>query len=226
MDAFDTAFADDSVDCVITSFMIDLLPDPTKLADEISRILCRDGVWINYGPSGPLKAFWRFDQVETSAFLEAAGFSVDGAESYRATYLDLSRDCPSWSFQNHVCYLTRARKTGRRSERTSLASSGPGPAELPVAVPVHFPGASLIERRRLGAQATRTMTFRHERIPGRVLSVEIGGEAARILGLVDGKRTVNDIAELLEREAPTLPREGVLEAFRSYFRQGLLSWRR
>jgi hypothetical protein len=223
MDAFDTAFADDSVDCVITSFMIDLLPDPTKLADEISRILCRDGVWINYGPSGPLKAFWRFDQVETSAFLEAAGFSVDGAESYRATYLDLSRDCPSWSFQNHVCYLTRARKTGRRAARAHLAL--PPPAELPQLIPLHYPGATLVERRRLAAEVTRTMTFRHERMPGRVQSVEIGGEAARILALVDGKRTVSEIAELLGRETPALSSEDVLDAFGSYFQQGLLGWR-
>jgi SAM-dependent methyltransferase len=224
MDAFDTAFADGSVDCVITSFMIDLLTDPTKLADEIYRILSHDGVWINYGPSGPPKAFWRFDRVETAAFLEAAGFTVVGAESYRTTYLDLSRDCPSWSFQNHVCYLTWARKTGRRGARARLAS--PPPAELADIIPVHFPGASLIERRRLGAQAAHTTTFRHEKVPGRVQSVEITGDAARVLALVDGKRTANDIAELLERETPALPGHAVLEAFGSYFQQGLLNWRR
>jgi ubiquinone/menaquinone biosynthesis C-methylase UbiE len=52
MDALDTAFADGSVACVVTSFLIDLIPEPRKLASEIHRILCDDGVWINYGPSG------------------------------------------------------------------------------------------------------------------------------------------------------------------------------
>jgi hypothetical protein len=83
----------------------------------------------------------------------------------------------------------------------------------------------VIERRRLGAQATHTTIFRHEKLPGRVQSVEISGDAARILALVDGERTVNDIAELLERETPALPRDAVVAAFGSYFQQGLLSWR-
>jgi SAM-dependent methyltransferase len=223
MDAFDTAFADGSVDCVVTSFMIDLIPDPPRLADEIARILCRYGVWINYGPSGPLKAFWRFDQTETAAFLEAAGFTVVGAEPHRATYLDLSRDCPTWSFQNHVCYLTWARKTGPGLERPGPAS--PGPTELPEIIPIHFPGANLVQRRGLGEQPTQTTTFRHEGIPGRPMSVQVEADAARILALVDGKRTVKDIAGLLERETPALSGDIVYRAFGRYFQQRLLSWR-
>ena len=99
MDALDTAFADGSVACVVTSFLIDLFPEPRRLASEIHRILCDDGVWINYGPSGPLQAFFRFDQAESAAFLEAAGFTVIGVEAYRATYLDLSRDLPRGAFK-------------------------------------------------------------------------------------------------------------------------------
>ncbi len=224
MDALDTAFADGSVDCVITSFLIDLIPDPAKLADEISRILGRDGILINYGPSGPLKAFWRFDQPETAAFLEAAGFTVVSAEAYRATYLDLSRDCPSWSFQNHVCYLTCARKAVPAAERPSLAS--PLPTELPEIIPIHFPGAKLIRRQGLGSQPTHTTIFRHEGIPGRVNTVRIGADAARIMALVDGQRTVSAIAELLARETPALPVDVVCRAFERYFQQRLLSWRR
>src|SRR5207253_4183256 len=96
---------------------------PRRLASEIHRILCDDGVWINYGPSGPLQAFFRFDQTESAAFLDAAGFTVIGAEAYRTTYLDLSRDFPSWSFQNHVCYLTSARKTGEARQKLDRKST-------------------------------------------------------------------------------------------------------
>ena len=39
LDAFETAFAAASVDCIVTSFLLDLLPDPTKLAKEIHRVL-------------------------------------------------------------------------------------------------------------------------------------------------------------------------------------------
>ena len=89
---FDTAFTHDSVDCVVTCFLIDLIPYLRKLADEIHRILSPNGIWINYGPSGPLRALWRFDQSEGGAFLEASGFQVVQASAHRATYLDLSRD--------------------------------------------------------------------------------------------------------------------------------------
>ena len=170
MDAFDTVFADGSVDCVVTAFLLDLIPEPRRLADEIHRILRDEGAWINYGPSGPMKALWRFDQTESAAFFEAAGFSVIAAEAFRATHLDVSRDFPSWSFQNHLCYLTSARKTGPARNRPMPTT--PGAAEVPQIVPRHFPGAQLIRRQRLGEDATPTVLLRHERVPSRVQSMK------------------------------------------------------
>jgi SAM-dependent methyltransferase len=221
MDAFDSAFADGSIDCVITTFMIDLLPDPRKLADEIRRILSADGVWINYGPSGPLNALWRFDQAEGKAFFEAAGFTVEQTDAYRATYLDLSRDCPSWSFQNHMCYLTSARKGRDNIEKSSAAR--PNLVELSKIIPQHFPGATLIQRQSLGTNQPHTILLRHERVPGRMENLAIDRDAVRIMALVDGKRTVQEIADLLKQTMPTQSEEETLRAFARYFKHGLLS---
>jgi SAM-dependent methyltransferase len=223
MDAFDTAFADGSVDCVITSFLIDLIPDPRALAEEMHRILSGDGVWINYGPSGPLKALWRFDLTEGAAFFEAAGFAVVQTEAYRTTYLDLSRDCPSWSFQSHMCYLTSARKVSRSAEKPKGIT--PSPTELLEIVPQHYPGAHLIERQRFGSKPTRTTIYRYERIPGRAESVEIGTDAARIFALIDGKRTVREIADLLRQSESAQPVEEIVRGFARYFDQRLVSRR-
>lgn len=223
MDALDTAFADGAVDCIVTSFLLDLIPEPAKLVHEIHRILAEGGVWINYGPSGPLNALRRFDQKEGAAFMEAAGFTVIAAEAYRATYLDLSRDCPSWSFQNHICYLISARKT--KSALAGTARPMPGLEELPALIPSHFPGATLVQRQSLGPDPTPTTTFRHEGIAGRAKSVEIGATAARIMAMIDGEKTVAEIAALLESEPPVQPREETIRAFAHYFKQGLLSWR-
>jgi SAM-dependent methyltransferase len=223
MDALDTAFADGSVACVVTAFLIDLIPEPRKLASEIRRILCEKGVWINYGPSGPMQAFLRFDQPESTAFLDSAGFTVIGAEAYRTTYLDLSRDCPSWSFQNHVCYLTTARKTAAAREK--LIRRTPNAAEIPEIVPQHFPGANLIHRQNLEAEQTRITILRHDGVPGRTISLEITGDTARVMMLVDGKRTVDQIADLFNRDTTPLPKDEILRAFSHYFEQGLLSWR-
>jgi SAM-dependent methyltransferase len=223
MDALDTAFADGSVACVVTLFLIDLFPEPRRLASEIHRILCDDGVWINYGPSGPLQAFFRFDQTEGAAFFDGAGFTVIAAEAYRTTYLDLSRDCPLWSFQNHICYLTTARKTGAAREK--LIRQTPNAAEIPEIVPQHFPGANLFHRQNLEAEQTPITILRHDGVPGRTMSLEITGDTARVMMLVDGKRTVGEIADLFNEDATPLQKDEILGAFSHYFEQGLLSWR-
>ena len=44
--------------------------------------------------------------------------------------------------------------------------------------------------------------LRHEAVPGRVKSFEVDGVAAALIALVDGKRTIGEIAELRSREAP------------------------
>ena len=220
MDAFDAAFVDSSVDCVVTSFLIDLIPDPRRLADEIHRILSPNGIWINYGPSGPLRALWRFDGSEGAAFFEASGFSVVQADAYRATYLDLSRDCPSWSFQNHINYLTSARKTGQGREKTTAVT--PSLTEIPQLIPEHFPGATLIKRERLDADRKHTIHLRHERRPGIVENLDIDSDAARIIALIDGNATVLQIANMLK---PDLPVEETIRVFERYFNTGVLSWR-
>jgi SAM-dependent methyltransferase len=223
MDALETAFADGSVGCVVTSFLLDLVPEPQRLAREIHRILCNDGVWINYGPSGPLQAFSRFDQTESAAFLDAAGFTVTGVEAYRTTYLDLSRDCPSWSFQNHVCYLASARKTGEFQEK--LVRRTPDETELPGIVPQHFPGANLVHRQNLEEEQTLNTTLRHDGMIGRTMSFRISSDAARVMMLVDGDRTVEEISALFERDPIPVPKDQIVRAFAQYFEQGLLNWR-
>jgi SAM-dependent methyltransferase len=224
MDAFNTAFANDSIDCVVTSFLLDLVSDPHAVANEIHRILSHGGVWINYGPSGPLKALLRFDEIETPAFIEANGFAVVAADAFRATYLDLSRDCPTWSFQSHICYLTTARKAGA-SQRCAKAE-GPDLADIPALVPEHFPGATLIERQSLETGRRRTVLLRHERIPGRPKNLELSPEAAQIMALVDGKRTVSEIAALLQTNGSAQPPDEIIRAFTRYFEEGLIGWRR
>lgn len=221
MDVLDTAFPDGSVDCVVTVFLTDILPDPRALADEIHRILSEDGVWLNYGPSGNnLKALWRFDQTEGAAFFNAAGFTVIETEAHRVTNLDVRSACPAVSFRNVVCYLTMARKTGQPGER--LTRTPAGPSEVAPIIPRHFPGAHLVHPLETAEEGK--ILFHHERVPGRGESWQIGGRAARILTLVDGKRNVRDIAELLSRRNSSDPIEETLRVFARLFDQGLLSW--
>ncbi len=222
MDALETAFADRSMDCLVTVFLTDILPDPRALADEVHRVLADDGVWINYGPSGNnLRALWRFDQTEAAAFFRTAGFKVIHAEAHRTTVLDISNVCPPASFRNAVCYLTLTRKEGRAERRTTAPT--PSPDEIPGIVPQHFPGARLVHQ--LEAAANGGIVFQHDRAPGRTEMWNANDRASRMLALVDGKRTVREIAELLDREEPRQPIDRTLRAFTRFIAQGLLSWR-
>jgi hypothetical protein len=200
--------------------MTDLLPEPRRLALEIHRALRPGGIWINYGPSGPVTALWRFDQPESTGFMTDAGFSVLASAAHRTSYLDLTVHCPAWSFQNHVCYLTTARKTGR-PKPVGAAPAPPLWTALRDLVPRHFPGAAIVERRGLGDGGGRSTVFRHDGSWGRAQSWEIGPDAARILALVNGKRSAGTLADELEREAGQTS-EQTLRVLAQWIDQGLL----
>ena len=218
MDALDTALADRSVDGVVTVFLTDILPDPRALADEIRRVLVDDGVWINYGPSGNnLRALWRFDQVEAAAFFAASGFTVIEAAAERVTNLDITGACPPVSYRNAMCYLTIARKT--TAAVTRPAGRMPDAVDVATRVPRHFPGARLVHRLDGGGDDVQ---LQHEHSPDRTETWELGGQAARMMVLVDGKRSVGAIADLLARRKPSLPVDETLRAFGRFFARGLL----
>lgn len=222
MDALDTALADRSVDCVVTVFLTDILPDPRALADEVHRVLADDGIWINYGPSGNnLRSPWRFDAEEIRPFLEAAGFAVVQDDARRGTNLDISEICPSISHRSAIFYLTVARKSGATEARP--APSPPEPERLRGIIPQHFPGARLIQR--LDETAGDRVLLEHDRASGRLESWELGGRAARMMVLVDGTRTIGEIADLLHRRTPPQSSEDTLAAFARLFTQGVLGWR-
>ena len=101
----------------------------------------------------------------------------------------------------------------------------PNAAEIPGVVPQHFPDANLVHRQNLGAEQTRTVILRHDGVPGRTISLQISSGAAQVMMLVDGKRTVDEIADLFNQDATPLAKDEIIRAFSEYFKQGLLSWR-
>jgi hypothetical protein len=87
-------------------------------------------------------------------------------------------------------------------------------------VPQHFPDAQLVHR--LDAEPGFGFSFRHERVPGRAENWELGGRSVRAIMLVDGKRTVGQIAEILGRRQPPDPVEETIEGFARFFKRGLI----
>jgi len=67
--------------------------------------------------------------------------------------------------------------------------------------------------------------LRHDGVLGRTMNLVISSDTARVIMLVDGSRTVDEIAGLFNRDATPVPKDEIVRAFSQYFEQGLLDWR-
>ncbi|HXO22178.1 MAG TPA: class I SAM-dependent methyltransferase [Thermoanaerobaculia bacterium] len=94
-------FASASVPCVLTPYLLDIVPSPRTAVAEIRRVLAPGGVWINF--SNPFN-FYRLegggtpgagspdalDHLDLPAFLARSGFSLRDQAMHRFTLLDQS----------------------------------------------------------------------------------------------------------------------------------------
>ena len=121
-----------------------------------------------------------------------------------------------------MCYLTAARKIQghpRFAERQTQL-----PSQIERAVPSHYPSALIIRRQSVAPGSATTIALRCERLPGQMKNFAITAYDPVILELVDGKRTVQEIAECLTRTEPTRSIDDTHQAFMRFFKQGLLTW--
>lgn len=192
MDATRTAFANGALDCVVTAFLLDLIPDPHLLVAEVNRMLAPGGIWINYGPTGPRGALWHFSGVETVELAKRHGFSILESEPHRSTLFNFGAADPAGAWSSHVCNLLVAKKT---SEISRAAAATPAGETTERDIPAHFPGA-LIERRQHPGE-NESILFVHERVPGRPVRFSIGPGFAAALASVDGQTPVAVLAARL-----------------------------
>jgi len=222
MDAAVTAFADGALDCVVTSFLLDILGNPYLLAEEVRRILAEGGVWINYGPSGPPNALFRFDDTEMAKLAEVAGFEHISSQRHRTTFLDFTRYDPSSTYESHVCYLTIFRKAAERGLQPTLDRQLP--LDLAKVVPYHHSGATLLQPTFPIDPAGGPMILEYSDIRGQQQRFRIPREAAQLLSLVDGHMTVEEVVRGFNHQRPAFDRADTIQAFRRYFELGLLRW--
>ena len=91
--------------------------------------------------------------------------------------------------------------------------------------PSTFLARTLVHRQNLGEEQTPITILRHDGVPGRTISFEISSDAAPVMLLVDGNRTVDEIAALFNRDATSESTDEIVRAFSQYFELGLLNWR-
>ena len=220
-DACRMPFPSRRIDCVVTPFLLDVIGDPQKLAREIHRILSPEGVWLSYGPSNSFNSIWYFDASESAAFLAAEGFTPVETTSHRTTHLDRREFDESASFEDHVCYLFVAHKSVTSVRRASARRRKRTPA-IGDLVPAHNSGAALVRRRALGASDDETIVLEQVSVNGLWESFQITEAIAQALDLVDGRRTVREIAAKLKEVDPAIDQDDAIEAFGRFFDAGLI----
>lgn len=187
-DALRAPFAHNGFDTVITPWLIDILPvDFGDFAARVNRLLTNGGRWISFGSLA-------FDQPaesehytleECAGLLEQRGFAAPATRTDRIPYM-----------------CSPASRHGRQEEVVSFAATKTRNAKAPRR------HQSLPEWLVTGRDPIPALpAFRMQAASNRIY--------AFVMGLIDGKRSIDEMARLMEaqRLMPKQEADGVLRNF-------------
>ncbi len=95
-------FESDSLDTVITQYVLDIIPNHTLLFLEIHRVLKKGGVWINLGIPGFKNMADQNNHLNLSNILSEAGFKLQKKKLMLLPHLEL------YEFSRLYTTMTRA----------------------------------------------------------------------------------------------------------------------
>jgi SAM-dependent methyltransferase len=200
-------FAASSLSCVVTPYLLDVVPSPTAVIAEIRRVLAPQGIWINFSnPSGAsmLRSLDQLNDLDLATFLRGSGFTLLDSALHRFTLLDLSSlsDWAPASVETPI--LSAARKDeAPEPERhdpfeeyfagtgTSIWHLAPRIAAYVALVQERaFTEGGVEERKRIAVFS-----------PGssRPLTEESAAVAGFLLRNVDGRRTMQEVFDALRQ---------------------------
>jgi hypothetical protein len=179
-DALQAPFRPASFDTVLTPWFIDIVDeDLTQFAARVNGLLRPGGAWINFGSLAFAQAerWRRFGVEEAREIVNTAGFSLAEISEMTIPYMQ--------SPASRHGRLEMALAWCAHKERTTA------PPEEPAALPewlLHSDRAvPLLENFRVQAVSTEILAF--------------------LMALIDGQRTVQDMARLLVDHRLTTPRD-------------------
>lgn len=102
-------FPPESVSCVATQYLIDLLNDQAAFAREVQRVLVPGGLWINFGLPLCQAAGDVVSHLDLPSFFERSGFEACEVSFHKSVQLDLSglSQMASLTNQTHVFFVAR-----------------------------------------------------------------------------------------------------------------------
>jgi len=172
-DALRPPFAPGSFDTVVTPWIIDIVNEPLPIqAARINRLLKPEGRWLNFGSLAfdHPECARRYSAEETLAIVEQAGFAAPHSRDTEIPYM-----------------CSPASRHGRQETVFTFSATrttdAPAPARhkaLPDWLVTGKDPVPLLQSFRSQAMSTQIYAF--------------------IMSLIDGKRTIGDMAEILEQQ--------------------------
>jgi hypothetical protein len=203
-DAYRLPFSSQSLSCILTQYLLDVVPNQRALASEVCRVLSPGGVWINFGlplasATGDLSA-----TLELPLFLERTGFALLEHSMHRYSYLDFSA-VSTWAgtyIQTPVLFVARKNVSQNEDRRDAFAEYFAGERErILTAIPRLRTDISVSRERRFGhlGVVERRILAIEKLSPERVtVSGEAGELAEWILERLTESLTVHRIVELFQ----------------------------
>jgi hypothetical protein len=172
-DVFAPPFAAGTFDVIVTPWFVDILPEDFRiLARRINRLLKTSGTWINFGPLSfeSLPPAARYTPEEMAEALGGAGMAVAAAETRRVPYLHSPHGMSRRHEEIFAFRATRKEPAADPGEFRYYPSWMTDPSRPVPSLPIW-------------AQQQHQKIF-----------------DVQILGLVDGRRSIDEIVAGLSRE--------------------------
>jgi SAM-dependent methyltransferase len=111
-------FLDDSLSCVVTQYLMEVIGSPPKMMEEILRVLKPGGMWISFSiPFRDPVQPWNFGPLtpdEFESYMNRSGFEVVEQQTENFSFIDLERIDPSADqFRHRVQFFVARRLEGK-----------------------------------------------------------------------------------------------------------------
>ena len=197
-------FRSSSLSCVMTQFLLDIMPNQQAFAAEIHRVLAPQGIWINFGNPGCVRRRDQFTHLDLPLFCKNAGFDLLDLSMHRYRHLDLSEISEWAAAPVHPAIFFVARKGPNRNDERAdpfveyFAGRGDSVrAKVPqLAVSVAVGHEKLFDSR--GIKKRNSITVQHsKKFAASGVTDETAEFADWFLGQIDGSRSIGEIGTLL-----------------------------
>lgn len=207
-DVHQLPFRTASLSCVITQYLMDVVPNQKSVVAEIHRVLAQGGVWIDFSLPISMSAVDQFNTLDAQWFLKKSGFKLLDRHMHRLAFLDLS-PLSEWAWMhNQTPVMFAAQKVSdsaplqRNHFAEYFARTGDAIWEK---VPRRAVDISMVHERRFtdeGIKESKSLVVEHlnNHRPGKfVVSDQTAMLTEWFLQTIDGQRTIGEIFELMRQ---------------------------